>query len=63
MEGKPICRPCHPLCKSCSGYGFHKDVCQECKGFEQDQQCTTECSGDYYPDDKVSVARWLWLNF
>ena len=55
MEGKPICRPCHPLCQSCSGYGFHRAVCQECKGFLQDEQCTAECSGDHYPDGKVCM--------
>ena len=49
MEGKTICRPCHPLCKRCTGYGFHKDVCQECVHFEQAEQCTSECSADHYP--------------
>ena len=49
LEGKTICRPCHPLCKRCNGYGFHKDVCQECLHFEQAEQCTNECSTDHYP--------------
>ena len=49
LEGKTICRPCHPLCKRCTGYGFHKDVCQECHHFEQAEQCTNECSADHYP--------------
>ena len=53
MVGKAICRPCHPLCKRCSGYGFHQDVCQECHFFEENQQCTRECSGDYYEDNKT----------
>jgi len=50
LAGKAVCRPCHPLCKSCNGYGFHEDVCQECNGFSQDQQCTEECSNDYFAD-------------
>ena len=48
LDGKTICRPCHPLCKRCTGYGFHKDVCQECTNFEQAEQCTSECSADHY---------------
>lgn len=52
LAGKAICRPCHPLCKKCNGYGFHQDVCQECVGYEQDQQCTMECSSEYYADEK-----------
>ncbi len=51
FHAKAICRPCHPLCKRCNGYGFHRDVCQECVGMEQNQQCTPECSGDYYNAD------------
>ena len=50
LAGKQICRPCHPLCKKCSGYGFHEDVCEECNGYNQDQQCTLECSNDYFAD-------------
>jgi len=48
LAGKAICRPCHPLCNRCNGYGFHQDVCQECVGFIQEQQCTNECSSDFY---------------
>ena len=25
LAGKAVCRPCHPLCKRCNGYGFHED--------------------------------------
>ena len=50
LAGKAVCRPCHPLCKRCNGYGFHEDVCQECKGFSQDQQCTQECGTDFFAD-------------
>ena len=50
LAGKALCRPCHPLCKRCNGYGFHEDVCQECKGFNQDQQCVQECGSDYFAD-------------
>lgn len=50
LAGKAVCRPCHPLCKKCNGYGFHEDVCQECNGYNQDQQCTLECSNDYFAD-------------
>ena len=48
LEGKPVCRQCHPLCKRCTGFGFHKEVCLECRHFEQDEQCTQECSADHY---------------
>ena len=48
LEGKPVCRQCHPLCKTCTGFGFHKEVCSECRHFEQDEQCTQECSADHY---------------
>ena len=41
-------RPCHPWCKRCTGYGFHKEVCLECKHLEQDEQCTEECSANHY---------------
>ena len=51
LAGKAVCRPCHPLCKKCNGYGFHEDVCQECNGYSQDQQCTDQCSSDYFADD------------
>ena len=52
LAGKGICRPCHPLCQKCNGYGFQLDpkVCLTCVGFEQDEQCTNECSSDYYTD-------------
>ncbi|XP_059088184.1 epidermal growth factor receptor-like isoform X2 [Tigriopus californicus] len=52
LSGKAICRPCHPLCKRCNGYGFHQDVCHECYAFEQDEQCVTECSSDYFADQQ-----------
>ena len=52
LAGRAICRPCHPLCKRCNGYGFHEDVCQECNGYNQDQQCTDQCSSDYFPDQE-----------
>ncbi len=52
FQAKAICRPCHPLCKRCNGYGFHRDVCQECVGMEQNHQCTSECSSDFYADGR-----------
>ena len=48
MEGKAICRPCHPLCKRCTAYGFHKEVCLECHSLQQQDQCTEECSANHY---------------
>ena len=48
LAGKAICRPCHSLCKRCSGYGYHTDICQECTAFVQDEQCTLECSPDHF---------------
>jgi len=50
LAGKAICRPCHPQCKKCNGYGFHEDVCQECKDYSQDQQCTSQCGSDFFAD-------------
>ena len=52
LAGKAVCRPCHPLCKRCNGYGFHEDVCLECNNYSQDQQCTDECSSDYFADEE-----------
>lgn len=57
MEGKSFCRPCHPLCKRCTGYGFHKEVCLECRFFEQDQQCTDECSANHYVVSFISETK------
>jgi len=50
LAGKALCRPCHPWCKKCNGFGFHEDVCQECKGFTQDQQCAPKCNTEYFAD-------------
>ena len=49
LEGKPACRSCHPLCKKCTGFGFHKEVCLECHHYQQGEQCEKECSADHYP--------------
>jgi len=50
FAAKALCRPCHPLCKSCSGYGFHRAVCDVCVSLQENEQCTTECSSDSYDD-------------
>lgn len=51
LERKPVCRRCHPRCKSCSGYGTHKDVC-ECAGYVANDQCEDSCPRDFYADEK-----------
>ncbi len=53
FQAKAICRPCHPLCKSCTGYGFNRNVCHECVGFLENEQCRPECSADYYASGKT----------
>ncbi|XP_057671890.1 epidermal growth factor receptor isoform X1 [Diorhabda carinulata] len=45
-----VCRKCHPRCKKCTQYGFHKSICQECTHFKKGEQCEDECTPDYYPD-------------
>ena len=27
LAGKAVCRPCHPLCRECLGYGLQEGVC------------------------------------
>jgi len=44
LAAKTLCRPCHPLCSSCSGYGFHRDVCDTCMSLQENEYCTTKCS-------------------
>ncbi|KAK7793678.1 hypothetical protein R5R35_013157 [Gryllus longicercus] len=48
LEGKAICRSCHPRCKKCTGYGFHEQVCQECALYKRGEQCEDECPFDHY---------------
>ncbi|CAG9840213.1 unnamed protein product [Diabrotica balteata] len=55
MEGSnpnttAVCRGCHPRCKKCTQFGFHKSICQECTHFKKGEQCEDECTPDYYPD-------------
>lgn len=52
LAGKAICRKCHPRCKSCTGYGFHEQVCQKCSMYKRGEQCEDECPNDHYVDDK-----------
>jgi epidermal growth factor receptor len=49
FERKPVCKRCHQKCKSCSGYGTHKDVC-ECAGYMANDQCEETCPRDFYAD-------------
>lgn len=53
LTGKAICRKCHPRCKKCSGYGFHKSVCQQCSNYKKGEQCEDECPSDHYPDNST----------
>ncbi|XP_048488824.1 epidermal growth factor receptor isoform X5 [Plutella xylostella] len=53
LEGKVkvVCRKCHPLCKKCTGFGIHQQVCQVCNGFKRSDQCEDECPADHFTDD------------
>ena len=48
LEGKAACKKCHPLCKKCTGFGFHKEVCDVCLNYIQNDQCVQKCSDGYY---------------
>lgn len=50
LKGKPVCKKCHHKCKSCTGYGTHKDVC-ECSGYMANDQCEESCPRDFYADN------------
>ncbi|CAD6211930.1 GSCOCG00003904001-RA-CDS [Cotesia congregata] len=43
LAGKAVCRRCHPLCKNCTGYGSHEQVCRECLDFKLGENCVHEC--------------------
>lgn len=49
FERRPVCKKCHQKCKSCTGYGTHKDVC-ECAGYMANDQCEDTCPRDFYAD-------------
>ena len=45
-----ICRPCHPLCSHCTGYGLSLEICQtNCIGFVWYDQCVEQCPEKFYP--------------
>ena len=48
LEGKAACKKCHPLCKKCTGFGFHKEVCDVCMNYIQNDQCVQKCSDGHY---------------
>lgn len=52
MNGKILCRKCHPRCERCSGYGFHTHVCQKCVGYKNRDVCEDECPQDHYADEE-----------
>ncbi|XP_057319876.1 epidermal growth factor receptor isoform X1 [Microplitis mediator] len=43
LAGKAVCRRCHPLCKNCTGYGTHEQVCRECVDFKLGENCVHDC--------------------
>ncbi|XP_022122355.2 epidermal growth factor receptor isoform X1 [Pieris rapae] len=53
LEGKVkvVCRKCHPLCRKCTGFGIHEQVCQVCNGFKRGDQCEDECPPDHFTDE------------
>lgn len=53
LDGKYICRKCHPRCKKCTSYGFHQNVCQQCTNYKKEEQCEDECTLDYYADEET----------
>lgn len=50
LIGKPVCRKCHDLCRSCTGIGTHTSVCT-CAKYNVNEQCEEHCSRDYYADE------------
>lgn len=54
LDGKAICRRCHPRCKKCNSYGFHQDVCQQCSKYKKGEQCEDECVADDYADEATN---------
>lgn len=58
LEGKVkvVCRKCHPLCKKCTGFGIHEQVCKVCNGFKRGDQCEEECPTDHYTDEELRTC-------
>ncbi|VDD80058.1 unnamed protein product [Mesocestoides corti] len=51
VNAVPVCRSCHHLCSSCTGYSVIRanvksPGCLECKGFWFNDTCVTECPED-----------------
>ncbi|KAI5640359.1 protein tyrosine kinase domain-containing protein [Phthorimaea operculella] len=51
-----VCRKCHPLCRKCTGFGIHEQVCQVCNGFKKGNQCEDECPTDHYTDESSRIC-------
>ncbi|XP_076374174.1 epidermal growth factor receptor-like isoform X2 [Tachypleus tridentatus] len=50
LVGKPVFRPCHSQCLTCTGYGVHKSVCN-CKDYMSGEQCESSCPIDHYANN------------
>ncbi|GAB6019966.1 hypothetical protein CHUAL_001495 [Chamberlinius hualienensis] len=56
LEGKSICRQCHPRCKQCTSYGFHLSVCSECRTYQTMEQCEDNCPSDHFANETSRVC-------